>query len=91
MTTFGEWLNTFGWTDCVEVHFKIRGIPKDGFYVPHNVITTVKQRFREWERNFEFYVQEEQGVIRKYGVPDKKDDAHMRKTKAEIKMLLSKR
>ena len=88
-TTFGEWLNTFGWTDCTEVHFKILNIPKDGFYVPHNVITMVKQRFREWQKNFEFYVQGGQGVIRAYCIPDKKNSAAMQKAKSALKKIQS--
>ena len=86
---FGIWLNQFGW--CQEVHFESRGIPKDGFYIRHNVITVIKTRFSEWKNNFEFYVREGQGDVRPYGIPKKKDDAHMKKAKAKLKELKSKK
>lgn len=88
---FGEWLNTFGWTDCVEVHFKIGTAHKDGFYVPHAVITRVKNQFSAWKNNFEFYQQEGQGEIRPYTVPGEKDSAAMKKAKADLAKLKARK
>ncbi|NTW27658.1 MAG: hypothetical protein HGA36_05000 [Candidatus Moranbacteria bacterium] len=62
-SALGEFLNTFYRTDGEEIHFKFGTVPKDGFYIPHAIITKIKNGNPEWKKQFEFYSKEGGGEI----------------------------
>ena len=88
---FGIWLNTFFQTDNNEAYFKLGNIPKNGFYVPHSVLTAIKKSFPDWNKHFELYAERGDRKVRKYSIPDKKDSAKKKKAKTDLKEILRKK
>jgi hypothetical protein len=90
-TEFGIWLNTFYRTNGAEAHFKKGNVPKNGFYVPHAILTSIKRRIPEWKEHFEFYEERGNRRVRKYSIPDKKADAKKKQAKEFAKKAKEKK
>lgn len=86
-SSLGEFLNTFYRTDGEEAHFKLGTVPKDGFYVPHEIITRIKNDNPQWNNNFEFYSQEGGGKIRKYSIPSRNKSAEEKRVIEQLKKI----
>lgn len=86
---FGEFLNTFYSTEGEEAHFKIGNVPKDGFYVPHGVITRIKKEFPDWKIRFEFFIESPTRKVHSYSIPEKNKNIKIKEVKkclAEIRL-----
>jgi hypothetical protein len=64
-----------------EACFKVRTITKNGYYVPHEVLTRIKQERPDWAKFFELYIERGVRRFRTYSIPDKKDKVEMKKAK----------
>ncbi|HBP01021.1 MAG: hypothetical protein UY41_C0022G0008 [Candidatus Moranbacteria bacterium GW2011_GWE1_49_15] len=85
--SLGEFLNTFYGTDGQEAGFKWGNVQKNGFFIPHAVITKIKKMFPDWKERFEFYSQEGDGKIRKYSIPTKKKSAKAKQAVQDLKRI----
>ena len=98
ITSLGEYLNAFYATDGAEVHFMSGGVPMDGFYIPHEVKTKIKNQFEDdWQERFGFYSQKGNGPIRIDTIPDRKktdkevNAAKKKKAIADLKKMKAKK
>lgn len=87
----GEFLNTFYATDDQECSFRFRGIQKNGFFIPHEVITKIKGMFQDWNERFEFFSQEGGGEIREYAIPVRKKSAKEKQALKDLEGITGKK
>lgn len=85
----GEFLNTFYGTEGQDASFKWGNIEKNGFFIPHAVITKIKGMFSDWEKRFELYSQEGEGEIRKYSIPARKKSAKEKQAIDDLKKIVA--
>ena len=89
--SLGEFLNTFYRTDGEEIHFRFGTVPKDGFYIPHEIITKIKSTQPEWNKATEFYSQEGGGKIRVYSIPARKKTVKEKKAIVDLKEIVGRK
>lgn len=82
--SLGEYLNSFYRTDGAEIHFMFGTVPKDGFFIPHGLITKIKNEFTDWKERFEFFSREGRGKIREHSIPENKKSVKEKKAKADL-------
>ncbi len=90
-SSLGDFLNTFYRTDGEEIHFLFGTVPKDGFFVPHGVITKIKQMIPDWKERYEFYSQKGDNRIQKYSIPERKKSCEEKRVNVELQKIISKR
>jgi hypothetical protein len=92
ISSLGEFLNTFYSTDGQETFVKNGTVIKNGFYIPHAVITTATAMFPDdLSQRMEFYSQEGEGKVRPYCIPSRKKSAEEKRVDVELEKLKTKK
>ncbi len=91
IASLGEFLNTFYQTDGAECHFVSGTVPKDGFFVPHGVITKIKSQYPDWKARFELFSQKGENEIRKYSIPSRKKTAVEKKAVTDLAEIVARK